>query len=69
MRDIKNNYTKNPRLTWIYNSILKSINRKNNLFYKYKKKPSERNRLKYVTYKNSLTKILRIEKKAYYTNQ
>ena len=69
IRDIQNNYKKKPRLPWISHSILRSINRKNNLFYKYKKKPSERNRLKYVAYKNSLTKILRIEKKAYYTNK
>ena len=48
---------------------MRSINRKNNLFYRYKSKPSERSKFKYVTYKNTLTKILRIEKKKYYTNQ
>ena len=48
---------------------MRSINRKNNLFYRYKSKPSKRSKYKYVTYKNILTKILRIEKRNYYTNQ
>ena len=38
MKKIKLNNKRKPRLPWISNSILRSINRKNNLFYKYKKK-------------------------------
>ena len=38
MKKIKLNNKRKPRLPWISNSILRSINRTNNLFYKYKKK-------------------------------
>ena len=69
MKKIKLNNKRKPRLPWISNSILRSINRKNNLFYKYKKKPTERARSKYINYKNILTKLLRIQKKEYYTNK
>ena len=69
LKKIKLNYKRKPRLPWISTSILRSINRKNNLFYKYKKKPTEQTRSKYVNYKNTLTKLLRIQKKEYYTNK
>ena len=39
-------YKKNPKLPWISKSLLRSINRKNNLFYKYKANPNEKNRKK-----------------------
>ena len=69
MRLIKNNYKKNPKLPWVSKSLLRSINRKNNLFYKFKTNPTKQSKLKYASYKNTLTTILRIQKKNYYTNQ
>ena len=63
------NYKKSPRLPWITKPILRLINRKNNLYYVSKIQRSEKSHRKYSTYKNILTKILRIEKRKYFTNQ
>ena len=67
--DNRVNYKTSPRLPWISKSILRSINRKNRLFYKFKSKKSEQSKIKYTSYKNTLTKILRAEKKNYYAIQ
>ena len=67
--DKKVNYKTSPRLPWISKSILRSINRKNRLYYKFKMKKSENSKIKYTSYKNTLTKLLRAEKRKYYTIQ
>ena len=56
-------YKKSPRLPWITEPILRLINRKNNLYYASKIQRSGKSHRKYSTYKNILTKILRIEKR------
>ena len=50
-------------------SLLRSINRKNNLYYKYKTNPTDISKRKYTTYKNILTSLLRGEKKMYFSKQ
>ena len=66
---IKINNKKTPRSPWLTKGILRSINRKNNFYLKYKAKPTEQNKTKYLNYKNTLTAILRREKKKYYSHQ
>ena len=67
--NIKNKYKQTPRLPWITKSLLRPINRNNYLFYKYRSYPTDKSRQKYVSYKNTPTKLLRIQKKNYYVNQ
>ena len=38
-------------------------------YYKYKMKRTEQAKMKYTLYKNTLTKVLRIEKRKYYSTQ
>ena len=66
---VKKNYKKTPKLPWISGSILRSINRKNNLYYKYKIKGTEQSKRKYTFYKNLLTRIIRLEEKKYFVNR
>ena len=54
----KSGYKKVPRSPWISKCILKSINRKNSLFYKYKSKRTDASKLKYSSYRNSLTSVI-----------
>ena len=65
----KNNRRKTPRLPWVTNAMLKSINKKNELFYKYRKAGTEALKRKYSVYRNTLTSQLRAAKKQYYFAQ
>ena len=62
-------YRHEPRNPWVSKSLLRSINRKNNLYYKFRANPKPKLREKYVKYKNTLTKIMRLEKQRYYCSQ
>ena len=65
----RKNYKKTPRQPWISQSLLKSINRKNKLFYKYRKVPNTSNKSRYTRYRNILTSVLRLAKENYYSMQ
>ena len=68
-RDKVNNYKITPRLPWISKSLLRCINKKNKLYYKYKANLTDRTKSKYTSYKNALIRILRFEKKNYFVNR
>ena len=63
------NRRKKPQMPWMTRSLLKSINKKNKLYYKYKTTKSELWRKKYTQYRNVLTSVLRVAKKNYYSTQ
>ena len=65
----KHNYKRIPVHPWITKSLLRSINRKNNLYYKYISKRDETSKNKYTSYKNILTTLLRVSKREYYSSQ
>ena len=55
---------------WLTKALLKSINKKNKLYKQYlRNRRSDAQFLKYKTYKNKLTYLLRIAKKRYYETQ
>ena len=66
---IKIKNKKTPKSPWLSTGTLRCINRKNNLYLKYKAKPTEQNKDNYTIYKNTLTTILRREKKNYFSHQ
>ena len=66
---LKSDNKRKPRNPWVTKSLLKSINRKNRLYYKYRSNPNDKIREKYVKYKNTLTTLLRFEKKKYYCSK
>ena len=68
-RPNRSNYKKVPRQPWITQSLLGSINRKNNLFHKYRKDPSTSNKSRYIRYRNILTSSIRLAKHSYYSRQ
>ena len=65
----KKNYNKVPRMPWITKSILRSITKKNKLYYQYKRRSSDFLWRKYSNYRNTLTSVLRVAKKKYYSAQ
>ena len=50
-------------------SLLRSINKKNKLYRQYLRQRSNEKLLKYKTYKNKLTNLLRVAKRLYFQNQ
>lgn len=54
---------------WISSAILKSIHRKHRLYKMFLKNKESRAELEYKSYKNKLTKIIRLAEKMYYSNK
>lgn len=63
---VKINRKRKCRKPWITQSLLKSIEHKYKLYYTYIKCKNERNKKKYLDYKNVLTNLVRKSKKDYY---
>ena len=57
-----------PNSPWISHALLKSIRRKNVLYKKSLKNPSDSNVQKYKQYRNRLNSVLRMAKKQYYSD-
>ena len=57
------------RKPWLAKSLLRSINKKNKLYKQYLHHQSNEKLLKYKTYKNKLTYLLRVAKRLYFQNQ
>ena len=57
------------RLPWMTNNIRTSIKQKHNLYAIYVNNPTEENNIKYKTYKNKLTSIMRKSERNYFEEQ
>ena len=57
------------RKPWLTKSLLRSINKENKLYKQYLRHRSNEKLLKYKTYKNKLTDLLRVAKRLYFQNQ
>ena len=57
------------RKPWLTKSLLRSLNKKNKLYKQYLRHRSNEKLLKYKTYKNKLTNLLRVAKRLYFENQ
>ena len=68
-RIIKGKALNSFRKPWITKGLLKSINKKNKLYKNYICNRSNPQLVKYKTYKNKLTLLLRTAKKRYYEMQ
>ena len=60
---------KDPLSPWVTKGLLKSINKKNNLYKKYLKNPSDRNLQSFKTYRNKLNMLIRKSKRRHYFKQ
>jgi hypothetical protein len=54
---------------WMTRCILKSVRNKNKLYKSFLNNPDNRNRQKYIKYKNKLNHIIKLSKKTYYEEQ
>ena len=54
---------------WITAGIINSIKTRNNLYIKFIKNPNDRNKTKYITYRNKLTKLIKTSRKTHYANK
>ena len=68
-KTIKGKALNSFRKPWLTKSLLKSINKKNKLYKQYLRHRSNEKLLKYKTYKNKLTNLLRVAKRLYFENQ
>ena len=68
-KTIKGKALNSFRKPWLTKSLLKSINKKNKLYKQYLRHRSNEKLLKYKTYKNKLTNLLRVAKRLYFQNQ
>ena len=68
-KTIKGKALNSFRKPWLTKSLLRSINKKNMLYNQYLRHRSNQKLLKYKTYKNKLTDLLRVAKRLYFQNQ
>lgn len=68
-KTIKGKALNSFRKPWLTKSLLRSINKKNMLYNQYLRHRSNEKLLKYKTYKNKLTDLLRVAKGLYFQNQ
>ena len=68
-KTIKGKALNSFRKPWLTKSLLRSINKKNKLYKQYLRHRSNEKLLKYKTYKNKLTDLLRVAKRLYFQNQ
>ena len=68
---IKQNKTRidKNKSPWMTRCILKSVRNKNKLYKSFLNNPDNRNRQKYIKYKNKLNHIIKLSKKTYYQEQ
>ena len=68
-KTIKGKALNSFRKPWLTKSLLRSINKKNKLYKQYLRHRSNEKLLKYKTYKNKLSNLLRVAKRLYFENQ
>ena len=66
---ISNSKRRKKRHPWITNGILQSIKRKNKLYQKSLKSPTNNNSVQFRVYRNKLNHVIRISKKRYFSDK